>query len=548
MITPAMLATATPAAPAVRVEGSLAVIDFDRFDLAAYETFLRAKTLPEKQVTYDWQTDTYTLTTPARFADRLGADIPRLAASARPLASHLFDYQAWIVGMALDAERFAVWADTGLGKTPMLLEWCRQVRDRTGARVLIFQPLGIHRQTLDMAEVFYGQELLIDRIDTRDDLIAWCTAPGSAIGLVNYEKMIPGLVPELRHLGGIALDESSILKTGGGKIKWHLIKSSTGIQFKLSLTATPAPNEIMEYASQASFLERMRSEDEIIWTWFTKTKDGTWEVKPHARGDFYRFMASWSIYLRDPARFGFRDILASLPTPEIHEHRLDITPEQRARMELLRPTAERETFGLFPDERLDVKQRAKLAQVARGFQYVKSGKGRRVERVPSLKPSFAAYLVRREVALGRPTIVWTVFDEEAVILKEQLGDLRGAQLDGSVTESKRADVVDRFRAGDLDYVIAKAQVAGYGLNLQFVRAMVFYGSDDSFERMYQAIRRAYRYGQTETVHIHVPYVPELEGLVITNVKRKQDQFNRDTAIQERLYREALRSVDQGDAA
>lgn len=541
------MATLAPAAPAVTVEGNLAVIRFGRFDPESYRLFLRAKALPEKQIAYDWRTDTYTLTTPARFADRLGADVPSSSTDARPLSPHLFDYQAWIVRMALDAERFAVWADTGLGKTPMLLEWCRQVMLRTSGRVLIMQPLGIHAQLLGDARRWYGDTMAIERLESREALISWCQGSTPAIGLVNYEKMIPGQVPELRHLAGLALDESSILKTGGGTIKWNLIHSAKGIQFKLSLTATPAPNEVMEYASQAAFLERMRSEDEIIWTWFTKTKDGTWQVKPHARADFYRFMASWSIYLRDPKAFGFGDILASLPPPAIHELRLDMTPEQKRHMRRL--LARRApAIGLFPDDSLDLRQRAKLAQLARGFLYVQRRGRRRAPRVPSLKPAAAADLVRREVAAGRPTIVWTVFDEEAAILGAHLADLRGARLDGSLDERARADVVDRFRAGELDYVIAKAQVAGYGLNLQFVRAMVFYGLDDSFERMYQAIRRAYRFGQTETVHVYVLYVPELEGLVVTNVKRKQDQFNRDTSIQERLYREALQRTDLGGAA
>lgn len=531
----------------IRIEGNLAAIDFGQFDLEAYHLFLRAKTLPEKRIAYDWRTDTYTLTTPARFADRLGVNAPATIHKPAPLAGHLFDYQAWIVGMALDAERFAAWADTGLGKTPMLLEWCRQVRDRTGGRVLIMQPMGIHVQTLDMAELFYGDSLPIERIESRDALIAWCAASGPALGIVNYEKMIPGQIPEFRLLAGLALDESSILKTGGGTIKWNIIHSAKGIQYKLSLTATPAPNEIMEYASQASFLERMRSENEIIWTWFTKTKDGAWQVKPHARADFYRFMASWSVYLRDPARFGFKDILSSVPPPEIREYRLDITPEQRERMHVL--LADNVAgVGLFPDDRLDVKVRAKLAQLARGFLYVKQAKGRRVERVPSAKPSFAADLIRREVMDGRPCIVWTIFDEEASILREHLTGLSVGVLDGDMKDAERTALVDRFRAGDVQVLVSKAQLAGYGLNLQFVRSMVFYGIDDSFERMYQAIRRAYRYGQTETVHVHVPYVPELEGLVFTNVKRKQDQFNRDTAIQEQLYRQALLGDRMGGAA
>jgi len=197
------------------------------------------------------------------------------------------------------------------------LEWCRQVAHLTGARVLILEPLAVIPQLIEEARRFYGDGLQIERLDSRERLIGWLKDPGAAIGIVNPEKFIAGQVPELRYLGGLAFDESSLLKTGGGVIKWNLIKSARGIEYKLSCTATPAPNDTMEYASQASFLEKLRTEGEILWTFFTRNKRGEWTVKPHARTAFYQFMSSWSIYLRNPAHFGWGDILATLPEPEI---------------------------------------------------------------------------------------------------------------------------------------------------------------------------------------------------------------------------------------
>lgn len=69
--------------------------------------------------------------------------------------------------------------------------------------------------------------------------------------------------------------------------------------------------------------------------------------------------------------------------------------------------------------------------------------------------------------------------------------------------------------------------------------MVFSGLDDSFERFYQAVRRAYRFGQTDTVHVHLPVVPELEGVMLDNLKAKQDRFESDVAAQERHYVNAV---------
>jgi hypothetical protein len=537
------------------IDNGRASVTFSRFDLDAYALFLRAKQLPEKEVVYDWETDSYTLSTAARFASRLSGETSVVDGTAGlPLAGHLFDYQEFIVRQALEARRFAIWADTGLGKTAMLLEWARQVRDLTGGRVLVLAPTHeLIRQHCEEWERFYPEEQWIAKLTSRDLLAEWCgdtSAPD--VGIATYALMVPGILPELGRLAGLVADESSILKTGGGTIKWNLIHSSKGIEFKLSCTATPAPNEAMEYASQAAFLEKLRAEGEILWTYFTRDKYGAWSVKPHARDAFYAFMSSWSIYLRDPAAYGFADILATLPPPVITEHRIDLTAEQRAAADEILVQSGR---GLF-DERQGVRERAKLSQLAKGFLY-ETGPGsqprddrtqdpverpgpgaRAIRRIESLKPDVVARLVRREVRAGRPTIVWTVFDEESDILAGLLAPLRPLALHGSDTDAQRAVALAEFRRRKRGVLISKAQLIGYGLNLQHARAMVFSGFDDSFERLYQAIRRAYRFGQTDTVHVHVPVVPELEGLMLDNLRSKEAAFERDVQIQQANYRRA----------
>lgn len=522
---------------AVRVEGDVAHVTFRVFDLDDYDLFVRTKRLPESTTRYDWRADTYTVETAARFAPMLGADAPARPAERLPVAGHLRDYQRWALEMALSAKRYALWLDTGLGKTSVYLEWARQVIALTGGRVLILAPLAVIPQIIEEAARWYGDALPVAPLHSRDELAAWCAA-GNGVAICNYEKFIRGTMPELRYVAGMIADESSVLKTGGGKIKWNLIKSARGIEYKLSCTATPAPNEAMEYASQAAFLEKLRSEGDILWTFFSRDKRGEWRVKPHALGAFYAFMASWSLYMRDPARFGFADILSTLPDPVVSEERLEMTPEQRARRDAILVRA---GAGLWGDDRMGVQERQALAQIARGFRYVGENDRKRAERIPSAKPARVAEIVREEVAAGRRVLVWTTFDEEGEIIREQLDDapFGAAVLDGSQSQETRTRLLAAFRSGEIVCLISKPQLIGYGLNLQYVGAMVFSGLDDSYERMYQAIRRAVRPGQAESVRIHVPYVPELEGLVFGNVKRKEARFLADVAAQEEQYRRVL---------
>ncbi len=522
----------------ITIDGGIATVTFDRFGLDNYDLFLRAKQLPESQVDYDWESDTYQLTTPARFAERLGAEAVALQYDRPSTAAHLFDYQSWALDLAIEAQRFAAWLDTGLGKTHLYLEWARQVQALTGGRVLILAPPQVIPQVIEMAAEYYGHGLPLMQLHSRDDLDAWCRGAGTVnIALTNYEKFIPGTLSRLRNLAGLVADESGILKTGGGKIKWNLIKSARGIQYKLSCTATPAPNEAMEYASQAAFLEKLRSEGDILWTYFVRDRHGTWSVKPHAREAFYAFMASWSLYMRDPARFGFADILKDLPEPETIEERIPLTDHQRR---LLDELLTKNNLGLWADDRVGITVRQKLLQIARGFRYVGTGKDRTVERVASEKPDYVASTALAEVAAGHRVLVWATFDEEGEIVAERLaGKVEAAVLHGRLKMDERLRILKAFRAGEIEVLISKPQLIGYGLNLQFVTSMIFSGFDDSFERMYQAVRRAVRYGQTRRVRVFVPYVPELEGLVFENVREKEQRFLTDVAAQETAYRRAL---------
>lgn len=531
------------------VDGNELRVTFGQpFGLEGHALFLKAKTLPEKACAYDWQTDTYTLTAPARFASALGLDVPMKAGSALEWAAFLLGYQKWITRMAFDAKRFAIWSDCGTGKTPMQLEWARHVMNATGGRVLIMAPLQVCHQTVEEVAKFYPGDASMTPVflATRAELEAWCKGEGRGLALTNYHKMIDGVCNELRWLSGVVLDESSVLKSGGGVIKWNLIKSCKGIPYKLSCTATPAPNDVMEYASQASFLEKLRTENEILWTFFNRDqKTQEWKVKPHAQDAFYRFMSTWSIYLRRPSVYGFEDPFANVPEPEIVEHRLEATPEQDREAHAYMRSYDPDS--LIPQDRLGVKERSKLSQIAKGFIYETAGAGakRTTRYIPSLKPGFVTNLIRQALFENRQILVWTVFDEESRLIEEacRKAGLQGvATLHGEDDEEKRADTLDRFRHGEIRCLISKARLLGYGLNFQFCTRMVFSGFDDSFESFYQAVRRCYRYGSTEQLVVHIPYIPRLEEHMWENIIRKKKQFESDTAAQELCYVRAIEAM------
>lgn len=526
----------------IQLAGETLRVVFDRWDPESYRLFLRTKALPEHSLAYDPELDSYALEAPVRFARLLGVEPPTKLLGQLPIPDHLWDYQGHFLGIALEAKRFALWWDTGLGKTPTAWEYCRQVQCRTAGRVLFIAPLNLIPQHIAEARRFYGHDLDARILTTRADLRAWCKAGAPGIAMTNPEKFIPRddepeALAELAYLAGVVLDESSCLKTGGGVIKWALIKSCRGIEYKLSLTATPAPNDPIEYASQASWLEKIRDEGEVIWTYFTRDSEGEWKVKDHALPAFYRFLAGWSCYVRHPARYGFADNLKSLPDPERVVHEIPATREQLAAIHQI-ADATGQTSLLNPP-RLDMVERNRMNQLASGFLYENVVAGHRGRRIPSAKPSLVGRIVREEVAGGSQVLVWTNYDETAEIVIEQLDGLWADTLTGKTPRSDRQVLIDRFLDGDLDVLVTRPKVLGFGFNLQNVGAMVFADLNDSFEQLYQAERRAYRYGQVRSVRMHYPLVRGLQDAVWQNLESKRAGFEGDVARMERLYIEAL---------
>lgn len=510
------------------------------WDVQGHDLFIRAKALPEAHYAFDRDTDSYTVTAPARFASLVGLEPPARVATDLAPAEHLFPVQRWIVhDLALPAKRFAIWADCGFGKTPMGLEWVRHVMHRTAGRVLIICPKSIITQWCEEAEKFQCEPLHV--LHHRKDIPAWCrgeTDTAHRVAITNWEKWGDRNVEKewldsIRYVAGVVLDESSILKGGGGVIKWNLIKSCRGIEYKLSLTATPAPNDTMEYASQASWLEKLRSEGEILWTFFTRDPvTQEWMVRPHAREAFYRFMSSWSIYIRKASAYGFDDAF-DCAEPLVTGHNISMSDAQAAyhrRFSNLRGM-------LLSDDKLGVTARTKLSQIAKGFIY---DKGKATVRIESAKPERTACLVRDALACGKRGIVWTVFDEESAIIMECLNGLAGIDtLHGKHSESERQAKLEAFRHGRVPWLVSKGSLLGLGMNFPFIDEMIFSGFDDSFERFYQSVRRGHRYGRTGQMVVHVPIIQELEMHMWSNLMRKQSSWESDIAKQEANYAEAM---------
>lgn len=406
---------------------------------------------------------------------KAAADVPTGFAPSQ-LGAHLFDFQAAIVDWACKRGRAAIFADTGLGKTAMQAEWARQVAAHTGGRVLILAPLCVAHQTVE-EESKFGTAIKYCRKESQAD--------GDLI-ITNYE-MVEHF--DVQDYAGVVLDESSILKSHDSKTRAKIIEMFGRTPYRLSCTATPSPNDHMELGNQAEFLGVM-SAVEMLAMYFIHDGGDTaqWRLKGHGKQRFWEWMSTWSVCVRNPADLGFDGSRYILPGLKMHEHTIDV--QEALPGQLFAGIAQTLT------ERRDAKRKSMQERVGIASGLVNSHK--------------------------RPAIVWCHLNDESRALSAAIPD--AVEVTGSMSADEKEAVIMAFTHGEKRVIVTKPSIAGFGMNWQHCADMVFAGLDDSFESFYQAVRRCYRFGQTEVVNVHL-VSSSAEGAVKANLERKQAQAN-----------------------
>lgn len=289
------------------------------------------------------------------------------------ISPYLFDYQQFIVRLCLAKQRFAIFADIGLGKTAMFLEWVRHVSKAIyPKKTLIITQLHLINQTLEEQMKFYGYNNITNINGAWSGDISRFLAikntqwEGCPVAIVNIDKFRENFRLQ-EEVGAVVLDESSCLKNDTGKIRTNIINACKGIKFKLACTATPAPNDRQEYANHALFLDYIDNFKQFFTKFFFNTGSGNdFELKPHSRRAFYEFLASWSISLKHPAHYGFEDNLIGLMPPEVVWTDVGLTDQQQ---DLIRKHGNNGQINMFKVNVGGITNRTKLSQISKGFIY-----------------------------------------------------------------------------------------------------------------------------------------------------------------------------------
>tara|TARA_Y100000310_G_C20653286_1_gene800651 strand:- start:47 stop:2230 length:2184 start_codon:yes stop_codon:yes gene_type:complete len=380
----------------------------------------------------------------------------------------LFAWQKAVTKWALRKGRACIFADCGLGKTLIQLEWARHIP----GDVLILAPLAVSRQTEREAQAF-GWDAKVSNSGER----------AAQTTITNYEKLH---LFDLSEFAGVVLDESSILKAHTGKTRTALIEGSRVVPYRLACTATPAPNDHMELGNHAEFVGAM-TRAEMLSTYFVHDGGDTskWRLKGHARAEFWAWVASWAVMVRTPSDIGFDGDGYDLPALNTHEHIVE--------------SGHRGDGELFATAAISLHDQRRA----------------RRETLP-IRVDEVAVLVN---STPGPWVVWCEFNAE--------GDALTAAIDGAVqvagadSDEAKTEKLSGFSAGDYRVIVSKPKIAGFGLNWQHCNQQAFVGLSHSWEQFYQAVRRSWRFGQENEVDIHI-IATDRESAVLDNIKRKQD--------------------------
>lgn len=403
----------------------------------------------------------------------------------------LFDFQGFLTEWAIRQGRGALFADCGLGKTPMSLVWLENVRRHTGKPVLVTTPLAVGFQIEEEAEKFG-----VDAAVSRDGSIK------AGITITNYERLEKF---DSDRFGGVYCDESSAIKAFDGQRRAIVTEFMRRHQYRLLGTATAAPNDYTELGTSSEALGYLGLMDMLGRFFINKQKTADtkgrwrghaaprifegqqWRFKGHAEDAFWRWVASWARACRKPSDLGFEDDGFILPPLEYRHHVVEA-----------RTLREGELFNLPANGLHEEREEARRTLVER------------CERAAEA------------MADAKPGVMWCNLNTEADALTELIDG--AVQVSGSDSVDEKEEKLSAFGRGEIRVLVTKPKIGAWGLNWQHCHRIGFFPSH-SYEQWYQAIRRCLRFGQLNAVEVDV-VTSEGGANMLANLQRKATAADR----------------------
>jgi DNA modification methylase len=397
----------------------------------------------------------------------------------------LKDHQGAKARWALNNGRGLIAASFGLGKSRVQCEIARQLFLRFNRPFLLVCPLGVKHHFVEVDGPAMGMEWQYVRTDEEIE------AAQTPFLITNYERVRDGDIDPRKHdLCGASLDEGSVLRSFASKTYQTFQELFAHIDYKFVCTATPSPNKTRELIYYAQFLGVMDT-GQALTRFFQRNPDkaGDLQLHPQHAESFWRWVASWALFLYYPSDIGFSDEGYQLPEMRVHWHCVSVDQSRAFKMEDNRGQRNLILDVASNDIRNDARERretldARLAKV-------------------------------KEILAGEPDrhcLIWHHLEDERRAIEKEIPE--AVTVYGSQDLETREQRIVDFSHGRFKYLATKPEIAGSGCNFQRHCSMnIFLGVDYKFEDFIQAVHRTHRFLQTEVVDVHIVYAETQQGIV-----------------------------------
>lgn len=413
-----------------------------------------------------------------------------IAISDHEMFPHLKPHQIDTVKWALKQGKALIASSFGLGKTRIQLEIARLVVNKTKKNFLVVCPLGVKYQFQEEDGPIMGQRWIYvkNMKDVRNADTPYL--------ITNYERVRDGNlnIPEM-NLGGVSLDEGSVLRSLGSKTQQLFNLVFSGVPYRFVATATPSPNDYTELLNYADFFGIM-PRGNALTRWFKRdsSKAGNLKLNQSNAKEFWLWVASWALFIYKPSDLGYDDSGYELPEMKVHWHRINVDHSRAF-------------------DQIDNRgQRRLLLNAAGGVsQAAQERKATLQERMEKSMEIMAEHPERHY-------LLWHYLEYERHAIEKNIPDAT------TVYGSQKLDVKEErlagFAHGEIKILATKPEIAGMGNNFQkYCNDAIFMGVDYRFQDFIQAVHRIYRFQQTKVVNIHIIYA-ESQDAVVNTLKRK----------------------------
>jgi SNF2-related domain len=387
-------------------------------------------------------------------SDDIVEAVRALELNTEHLTASLRGYQSFGARFALVQRKVIIGDEMGLGKTVEAIAVLAHLRAKGSHHSLVICPAAV--VTNWIREVSSKSTLAAHRLHGPDRLAAaeyWIRKGGVAVTTFDTLTWLHETVTGLEDLGCVIIDEAHYIKNPEALRTRNSIKLLNSCERSVLLTGTPLENRIEEFRNLVSYL----------------LPDLVVDANELAPKKFRRQVAP--AYLRRNQE----DVLTELPDMVEVDEWLTLSQEDL--------TAYRDAVA------------AGNFMAMRQAAMIQGRNSRKMQRLLEL--------VEEAEDNGRRVVVFSYFRDVLDQVAHALSGRVFGPLTGSVPPAKRQNMIDEFSlAGHGAVLVAQVVAGGVGLNIQAASVVVICEPQLKPTTEWQAIARARRMGQLESVQVH----------------------------------------------